>query len=326
MISTIRLSLVAGILSLLQVSVCNAGVTVLEIKKITTGGGYSRPQWSPDGKKIYVQAADAGVVAMNADGTNIVKLSDSDGYDRKFAVSPDGTKILYEFNETKGENSNLWIMNSDGTGKKRVAENAGDPSWSPDRTKFTFRMSGIMLSNADGSETKRLVNGGGTPVFLGNDKIVYQVIVDSKPGLQLIDLTGKPIKFYPAGWTFSMSTFDSKIVFTKSNLVMLDTVTGSQKNLITATHADSGSYFPEGSTFSPDGKMIAYAFRLEGSDSGGTLESDIYLLNVDGTVNVNVTKTPEINEIDPVWAPDGSRLLFTDKDELNLYIATITKN
>jgi dipeptidyl aminopeptidase/acylaminoacyl peptidase len=28
-------------------------VKIVEIKKITTGGKYSKPQWSPDGTKIY---------------------------------------------------------------------------------------------------------------------------------------------------------------------------------------------------------------------------------------------------------------------------------
>lgn len=327
MISTIRLSLVAGILSLLQVSVCNAGVTVLEIKKITTGGGYSRPQWSPDGKKIYAQAADAGVVVMNADGTNIVKLSDSDGYDRKFAVSPDGTKILYEFNETKGQDSNLWIMNSDGTGKKKIAEDAGDPSWSADGTKFVFRKVGVWIGSFDGTGIKKLADGGGEPKFLNNNAIVYHVIENDKPGLQLINTNGQEIKFYPVGWVSNIITADTKIYFVANKLSYLDlNDEGKKVDLINAENVSSGLISPEHVSISPDRKFLVYDYRLEETDSAATLGSELYVLNLIDLTKKRITATDNIHEAFPSWSPDGGRILFMDYSGLDIYVATITIN
>ena len=69
-------------------------VKIVEIKKITTGGKYSASQWSPDGTKIYALGDKGSLVVMNSDGSNIAILVVGDGFARKFAISPAGTKIL----------------------------------------------------------------------------------------------------------------------------------------------------------------------------------------------------------------------------------------
>ncbi len=55
----------------------------------------------------------------------------------------------------------VWVMNADGTGKRRVAANTGgdaSPSWSPDGKKIVFSRNStdIWVVNADGTGQKRL--------------------------------------------------------------------------------------------------------------------------------------------------------------------------
>ena len=57
--------------------------------------------------------------------------------------SPDGKKIAYDmlihWPTVPRDSAGLWIMNSDGSGKKRVVRFDGrDPDWSPDGTKLIF--------------------------------------------------------------------------------------------------------------------------------------------------------------------------------------------
>lgn len=56
--------------------------------------------------------------------------------------------------------SSLWIVRTDGTGLRRIAEHGGAPDWSPD---------GAQLVYTDGAKLYRLPVAGGTPVQLSPD-------------------------------------------------------------------------------------------------------------------------------------------------------------
>ena len=71
--------------------------------RLTRNSGF-RPAWSPDGTKIAFNSSQFGPVAvgglyvMNADGTGLVGLTQSEGGGRGPAWSPDGTKIAVSSN------------------------------------------------------------------------------------------------------------------------------------------------------------------------------------------------------------------------------------
>jgi Tol biopolymer transport system component len=56
--------------------------------------------------------------------------------------------------------------------------------------------------------------------------------------------------------------------------------------------------------WSPDGSRIVY--------SAGTYygDYDIYVVNQDGSNQINLTQTPDRQELSPVWSPDGSRIAY----------------
>jgi len=114
---------------------------------LTFGSDSSRsPSFSPDGTKIvfsHDSSAHMGeeIWAMNADGSDQHPLttasSTQDDSDPSF--SPDGQRIVFErFN---GSDSNVFVMNADGSGQTPVA-NASQfeisPTFSPDGTKIAF--------------------------------------------------------------------------------------------------------------------------------------------------------------------------------------------
>jgi Tol biopolymer transport system component len=62
-------------------------------------------------------------------------LTDNTSQDSGAAWSPDGSKIAFE------RNSDLWVMNSDGTKQTRLTNNAiidSNPTWSPDGSQIAF--------------------------------------------------------------------------------------------------------------------------------------------------------------------------------------------
>jgi len=70
-------------------------------------------------------------------------------------------------------------------------------------------------------------------------------------------------------------------------------------------------YFSESSSdvhtgsprWSPDGKKITFVFAEQDSNS------DIHVMNADGSGLVNLTNSPE-NEYNPRWSPDGKKIIF----------------
>ncbi|HEX2051946.1 MAG TPA: hypothetical protein VHJ34_15115 [Actinomycetota bacterium] len=74
--------------------------------------------------------------------------------------------------------------------------------------------------------------------------------------------------------------------------------------LVTALLAGPLTVASSAQTASPDGK-ITFARRTS-SDS-----HDVFVMNADGTDVVNVTNTPDVDETDPQWSPDGTRIAFT---------------
>ena len=56
-------------------------------------------------------------------------------------------------------------------------------------------------------------------------------------------------------------------------------------------------------TWSPEGSKIAFVSNRDGG-------SDIFVMDADGTNQVNLTQDPDSSERDPQWSPDGSKIVF----------------
>jgi TolB protein len=98
----------------------------------------------PDGDQLDIYVMDANVgpaerLTFDSGTKNPTNnlLSES----RNPAWSPDGTRIAYE--STRSGNSEIWVMNADGTGEAvNVSQHESwdsDPAWSPDGTQITFQ-------------------------------------------------------------------------------------------------------------------------------------------------------------------------------------------
>ncbi len=80
------------------------------------------------------------------------------------------------------------------------------------------------------------------------------------------------------------------------------------------TYSEAGSYSYDGS-WSPDGTRVAYSCWTPSN-------SDICLINGDGTGKINLTNTPSLNERNADWSPDGRQIAFaiTDKGQSAIYV------
>lgn len=150
--------------------------------------GAQDPVWSPDGKRIaFASIKDGGIYTINADGTKLTRIVYKTVYDvytdtMNIAAnghpswSPDGSMIVYksfgdEDSGTTVANANIYVVNSDGTGMRRLTNDLsyeGQPSWSPNGSKIAFvyvKDEGdgysnyhIYVMNADGSNWVQLTD------------------------------------------------------------------------------------------------------------------------------------------------------------------------
>ena len=124
--------------------------------RLTSEGFNDGPEFSPDGKHIWYNSTVTGLMQiwrMNEDGTQKVQMTDNDK-DNWFAhVSPDATKVVYlAFNKEDllpeqhlpNLHVELWLMNYDGSGKRRLVSLFGGQgtinvnSWCKDSKRLAF--------------------------------------------------------------------------------------------------------------------------------------------------------------------------------------------
>ena len=168
----------------------------------------------PDRAKGYVWQLynSFDIFSVKTDGTDLVRLTDSDNYDAEATVSPNGDKIV--FTSMRDGDPEIYVMDIDGSNQTRLTFEKGydgGPFFSADGSKIVFRSSRpkteeeladynelvenglvrpstleIYVMNADGSNMKQITNFGKAsfaPFFHpSGKKIIFSSNVNSKTG------------------------------------------------------------------------------------------------------------------------------------------------
>lgn len=153
------------------------------VTPVITGVGGFHPSWSPDGTRLafscQVQAGNADICVVNADGSGLARLTTDSGFEQNPAWKPDGSTILFQRSDSTY--NGLATINPDGSGEAGVVPVPGafNAAWSPDGLRIVFTAPGTCWSysysycstnqidvvNADGTNLTSINGAGNSPAW-----------------------------------------------------------------------------------------------------------------------------------------------------------------
>jgi Tol biopolymer transport system component len=248
--------------------------------------------WSPDGRRIAFSSSRSApqgpgnllpyseLYVMNADGSNVQRITRNVNLiDFQAAWSPDGRRIVVARGSGDppppgqlAQPTDLWIIDL-ATGRERQLTNS--PStwewfahWSPDGRRIAFEGD---LTDPGGAGDVYTINVDGTGLRQITTDPAYDGDAHYSPDGRLL-------------------LFDSDRTGNLDVFVMRTDGTGVLRLTRDPSVDLAGS-------FSPDQQYIAFT-----SDRNGG-QPDVFRMRADGSMQTNLTRTPEEWEFDPDWQP-----------------------
>ena len=244
-----------------------------------------------------ITATNADIYIVNADGTNLRRVTSDTTSELEGAFSPDNKRFVYVrkpgVRDLIGDEHELWTAYTDGSKRTLVLKmnaRVSHPRFSPDGTKIVFS---AFVSDADLTEIF-VVNVDGT----GLKRLTYDAGDDDMP------------TWSPDGITIAWVTNRGG----KAAVFLMNADGLNPRPRI--TDCEGGCVEP---AFSPNGRKIAYV---------DPLLKAIRVFDLDGeapTVSVGPIGTTGTTE-SPTWTKDGTRVVFSSSRGIEgnseLYIGT----
>ncbi|WP_367279638.1 hypothetical protein [Ulvibacterium sp.] len=250
------------------------------------------------------------------------------------------SKIVFQ--SDRDGNSEIYIMNTDGTEQTRLTNNPAydeAAAWSPKGDKIVFQSDRdgnpeIYIMNIDGSDVKRITNNPGrdlAPRWTPDGRIVFASERNDLGGIYVMDGNGTNIELFSSkkesfGGSPSSSPNGKSVVveretgpkWTEATEYLrrgqLFIIHANGDASVQLTNIDAYNGYP---SWSPDGKKVIF----DSNTKPGQPPANITVISIDGSGLKNLSNSEGYNEFG-AWSPDGKKITFvSDRDGNNeIYI------
>lgn len=245
----------------------------------------------------------AEIYLMDSDGTNARRVTENTYSDGFPALSPDGTRIVFDSNRLRASGeplniSDLFVMNADGSGQTALVRGSS-ASWSPDGRKIAFHASasgtGQPINSLPGAATtdsdifvmdvEEFLKHRARPRNITNNQAAIDDDPDWSPKGQKIAFTSHALS-------------DNTDNHVTAEIYVIDADARGKPTRLTNNAEEERA-----PAWSPDGKRLVFCCRRGGADL------EICVMNADGTGQVQLTNNT-IGDLTPSWSPDGQKIVF----------------
>jgi TolB protein len=276
----------------------------------------------PNGRLAFASRRDGNweIYLVDANGSNLRRLTNDPAHDRYPSASPDGKQIAF-YSERDG-GAKIYVMNVDGSNQHPLTNGQAEdvePAWSPDGKYIAFSsqrggVGSIYVMNADGSNIRKVTKGesGGDaiPTWSPDSKriaFMASVIVGQKPGntllnedIHVINVDGtneRKLTDTPGVDGLPAWSRDNRIAFASDRdgnpeIYVMDS---DGSNVRRVAPGQDGAH----PAWSPDSKYIAFVTEITRNNP------DIMVMAADGSNIWRLTDNPAADWL-PAWLPVSS--------------------
>jgi TolB protein len=295
-------------------------------QRLLTRGG-EHPVWSPDGRTIAFNGPGPGdcpppglrcghtvaVWAVRVDGSALRRLGAAS---RNASWSPDSRRVALEGGiDPYGDAHGILVMNADGTNARWIASAGAHPAWSPNGRLIAYDAPrAIEVVRPNGTGRRRLAMGA-SPIWApGGNRLAYlcgrRTGAPQISALCLIGADGRGRRVIARGVLVSGTTSDNaeaawsphglRLAYARRDGIFAVNLNGrGRTRLARKQKAFSISSF----AWSADGRRLLFTQAREYNDL------EIYTTPDDGS-NVKPLTSNSVDDLQPSWSPDGTRLAF----------------
>ena len=240
------------------------------------------------------------------------------------AQAPQTPKIVFALIDDGG-NSEIYLMNPDGTDQVRLTHNKAfdvSPTWSPTGEQILFASDrdgtrDLYLMDADGKNVKRVFGKSEDrrhPTWSPDgEQIAYTRREQGKGFIYIASIDGKKEERVAIGGLPAWSPDGMEIAFItgaveRRQISLLNVSTHKQKVLFPKPAKPSWMTSP---AWSPSGDKLAFSWLHKVPLGEFADTQTIYIINRDGTGLQHVLDEGTGRESSPVWSPQGDEILYT---------------